>query len=414
MSILSSPAATGVHPPSGRAAALLFSATMVTLIAAASAPTPLYPLYQYSWSFSPEVLTVVFAVYAAGLLAALLTVGALSDHVGRRPVIFAALLLEILGMGLFVAADGVKLLIAARLVQGFATGAATSALAAALLDADRHHAPLISSLVNPLGMALGALGAGALVELAPWPLRLVYLLLAVLFVAQAAVLWRLPERAAPRPGAWASLRPRVVVPLPARAAFLRLSPLNTAIWALGGFMMSLGPSLVREATGVASSLAAGAVVAALTGSGAVAILAVRNRPARVALTAGAILMLAGLPVLASGAWVGSLALLLVGALLAGLGWGASFLGVLRSLLPLAGATERAGLVSAYYVQGYLAISVPAMLAGVLGRSLGVVPAATIFVLALLATTLAGLVLARGAAVGRRAQLCLVPAGGNAS
>ncbi|CAH2602181.1 MFS transporter [Rhodovastum atsumiense] len=400
MSIASSATAGAVAPP-GRAAAPFLAATLVTLMAAAAAPTPLYRLYQQSWGFSPAMLTVVFAVYALSLLAVLLTAGSLSDHVGRRPVIFAALLLEILGMGLFVAAESPSMLIAARIVQGLATGAATSALAAALLDSARRHGPLINSLVTPVGMALGALGTSALAELAPWPLHLVYILLAGLFVVQAAALWLLPEMTAPRPGAWASLRPCVAVPPQARAAFLRLSPLNVAIWALGGFFMSLAPSLVREATGAAASLAGGAVVATFTGAGALSILALRHRPARTALLSGAILLLAGVAVLAGGVHLAALPLFLAGALLAGLGWGASFLGILRALLPLAGAEERAGLVSAYYIQGYVALGAPAIAAGMLGRWLGLVVATDIYTAVLL--SLAGMGLALVVLDGRGGQ-----------
>src|SRR5690606_27776185 len=109
---------------------------LITFMAASSAPTPLYSLYRESWGFSAITLTVVFGVYALSLLLALLVVGSMSDHVGRRPVIIGALVLNIAAMMLFVAANDVSMLIAARLLQGLATGTATSALAAGLMDAD--------------------------------------------------------------------------------------------------------------------------------------------------------------------------------------------------------------------------------------------------------------------------------------
>lgn len=390
--------------PPRPAAALFFAATLATFMAASSAPTPLYRLYQAQWSFSPAVLTVVFGIYALGLLSALLTVGALSDHLGRRPVIFAALLLQAGAIGLFLAADSTAALMVARAVQGFATGAATGALAAALLDADHRRGPLINSLINPLGMALGALGASVLVDYAPWPMRLVYGVLLAAVLAQAGLLWLVPETLAPktlapdtpavRPGVLAALRPKIAVPEKARETLARITPVNVAVWGLGGFYLSLAPSLLRAATDVTSSLAGGSLVAALTASGALAIAVLRGRPAPAVLAAGTAVLAVGVATILLGVHARQLALLFAGTVVAGFGWGAAFLGVLRVLLPLAAPAERAGLMSAYYVQSYLAMSVPAILAGMLARSTGLVPATDVYaagLLGLAALALAGMI-----------------------
>ena len=106
----------------------------VLLMASTSAPSPIYPLYLERWGFSVTILTVVFAVYVAGLVGALLTVGSLSDHLGRRPVLVASLLVAAVGTAIFWAAGGVFSLMLARVVQGIATGTATGALAAGLVD----------------------------------------------------------------------------------------------------------------------------------------------------------------------------------------------------------------------------------------------------------------------------------------
>jgi MFS family permease len=75
-----------------RASFVVLVCANMLMMATASAPSPIYPLYQERWGFSVTMLTVIFAVYVAGLLGALLTVGSLSDHLGRRPVLVAALL----------------------------------------------------------------------------------------------------------------------------------------------------------------------------------------------------------------------------------------------------------------------------------------------------------------------------------
>ena len=165
---------------------LAFLVIMVlTFLAASSAPTPLYQVYQDHLHFSAAMLTAIFGVYAVSLLAALLTVGSLSDYLGRKPVIFVALLLNSVAMLLFINADSTACLLAARALQGFATGTATAVLSATLLDTDRVRGPMLNSLAPMLGMASGGLGSGLLVEFAPWPTQLIYYTLLGLMVLQA-------------------------------------------------------------------------------------------------------------------------------------------------------------------------------------------------------------------------------------
>lgn len=357
---------------SNRASLWFLAVTLLSFLAASTAPTPLYHLYQEQMRFSAAMLTLIFAVYALSLLAALLTVGSLSDYLGRKPVIFTAVALNILAMLLFIYADSVAWLISARVLQGFATGMATAVLSATLLDTDRQQGPLVNSVAPLLGMALGGMGCGLLAEFAPAPLHLTYWLLLALFAMQAVVVWRLPESVTRQSGAWASLRPTLHVPVQARATLWRVLPLNTATWALGGFYASLAPSLVRTATGSTSNLIGGATVAALTVTGALMIFTLRNRPATLALQLGASLLPTGLVLVLLGVHGASLSLFFLGTLVAGCGFGAGFLGAVRSLVPLAMPHERAGLMSAYYVLSYLAFCLPSLLAGILTRTFGLV------------------------------------------
>ncbi|WP_024779708.1 MFS transporter [Pseudomonas corrugata] len=361
------------RPASTRASLIFLAITLLGFLAASSAPTPLYHLYQEHMQFSPAILTLIFGVYAFSLLAALLTVGSLSDYLGRKPVIFVALLLNMLAMLLFINADSIAWLIGARLIQGFATGMATSVLGAALLDFDRQQGPLVTSVAPLLGMACGALGCGLLAEFAPLPLQLTYWLLLGLLLAQAIYLWRLEESVSPQPGAWQSLRPTLHVPTQARRPLWLVLPLNLAAWAVGGFYLSLAPSLVRTATGSTSNLIGGALVAALTLTGALSIYTLRNQGAEKMLRLAASLLITGLALVLIAAHTGSLPLFFIGTLVTGSGFGAGFLGALRSIMPLALPHERAGLMSAFYVLSYLAFSLPSLLAGNLTRVFGLIP-----------------------------------------
>ncbi|MBA2924176.1 MFS transporter [Pseudomonas sp. P7] len=357
---------------SHRSSLVFLAITLLTFLAASSAPTPLYHLYQEGLHFSAGMLTLIFGVYALSLLAALLTVGSLSDHLGRKPVIFAALVLNMLAMLLFINEGSVAWLIAARTVQGFATGMATAVLGAALLDTDRQQGPLVNSVAPLLGMACGAMGSSLLVEFAPLPTQLIYWTLLALMLVQALYVWRLPETVDRIPGAVSSLRPTLHVPPQARRALWLSLPVDVAVWAMGGFYLSLAPSLVRAATGSTSNLIGGGLVAVLTLSGALVIFTLRNRPASKVLRLGAALLAVGVALILTAVHSASLPLFFIATLIAGSGFGAGFLGALRSVVPLAFPHERAGLMSAFYVLSYLAFCLPSLLAGNLIRSVGLI------------------------------------------
>jgi MFS family permease len=387
-------------PDRTRYALPLYAFIAALFFAASSAPTPLYRLYQEAWGFSSAMLTLVFSVYAFSLLVALLTTGSLSDHIGRRPAIIGSVVLEVVAMLIFASAHSVQVLILARVLQGFATGTATSALGAAILDASHTRGSLVNTLSPLLGMGVGALGTSLLVDYAPAPMQTVYFLLAAMFVLQVVGVWMLPETVSRSPGTLASLVPRVRVPRAARAAMLRIAPVDVAVWALGGFYLSLGPTLARAVTGDNDVMTGGWVVFALTGGGLVAVLMLRSLSTHRLLMTGGVVLVAGLLVTLTGVHAGNAGIFFAGTVLAGMGFGSAFQGALRSVLPLAEAHERAGLMAAFYVLSYLAFSVPAIIAGTMAHVVGLRLTTDVYGLTLVA--LAGMtVVASGWGGGRR-------------
>ena len=373
----------------------------ITFSASGAAPTPLYHQYQESFGLTPAMLTIIFASYVLSLLAALLTTGSLSDHVGRRPVILAALAMNVVAMVMFMTAGSAAALIAARSVQGFATGIATTALGAVILDVDKSRGPVLNSVTAFAGLTAGSLGAGVLVTFAPDPTELVYAVLLVLSGAEIALLWRMPKTIEPKPGALASLRPHVSVPVQARRALAQLTPVNIAAWALGGFYFSLMPSLIRAATGITSPAIGGLVVAALTCTAAVAVLLLCTTPAPRMLRGGIPALAIGVAITLVGVQTRFVALMLLGTIVSGIGFGTSFSGTIRTVMPLAKANERAGLLSAFYVEGYLAFSLPAVIAGVAAPIIGLANAAEIYGLLVILLALASLLAMIPAARGER-------------
>jgi MFS family permease len=364
------------------AAFWMVAATLAFLLFASSAPSPLYVVYQQKWHFSPLTLTSVFAVYVVALLVALVFAGSLSDRVGRRPVLLGALAVQLAAMVIFGVADGVGALYAARIVQGFATGVATGALSAALIDLQPPERPhlgaLLSAAAPPTGLALGALGSGVLVQYGPDPLRLVYWLLTAVFALSIAFVAVMPETVRATHG-WASaLRPRIGVPHEARAAFLAVAPVLVATWALGGLYLSLGPSLAIALLHTTSHVTGGLVIVALTATGAAtSVLTRAGHPERV-LVGGAAMLAVGVGITLLGLNTETTALFFVGSVIAGIGFGAGFSGAFKTVVSLAPATERASLIAAVYVLSYLGFSLPAVAAGIAVSHAGLLPTTNVY------------------------------------
>src|SRR3984885_2203205 len=350
----------------------------ILVAASSSAATPLYHLYQETMHLTPFWITIVFAVYVASLLTALLTVGGLSDYMGRRPVILAALLLNAAAMMLFSEARDVGQLILARAVQGLCVGTGTTALGAAILDTDRARGPLLNSVTAFVGLTAGSLGTAALITFAPDPLHTVYEVLLGLTVLMIALLWVMPETAARKAGALASLRPHVSVPRQSRSILVRLTPANVAGWALGGLYLSLMPTVVATAMRVASPWVGGVVVAALMLTAAIVVAAFRDWPARRLILLGTSTLSLGVAVSLFGIQQQQVVALFAGTVIAGAGFGSTFLGIMRALLPTAAPDQRAGLLAAFYVQSYLAFSLPAVAAGLAVPVIGLSVAAYLY------------------------------------
>src|SRR5580693_5822348 len=170
---------------SGRPAVFVLASLIVALLASSAAPTPLYAIYQARWHFTPITTTIVFGVYALAVLAALLTVGKLSDHVGRRPVLLTALAVHAGSLVIFATAAGVPELLSARVVQGLSTGAALGAIGAAMLDMDRDLGTFANAVAPGMGSASGAIASALAVRFLPAPTHLIYLALIGVLVLQA-------------------------------------------------------------------------------------------------------------------------------------------------------------------------------------------------------------------------------------
>jgi MFS family permease len=365
-----------LQAPAGRrglgptASLILLASIIVSLLAASSAPTPLYAVYQGEWGFSPITTTVVFGVYALAVLAALLVFGKISDHVGRRPVLLVSLAGQIVAMVVFANAGSVAALMTGRVVQGVATGAAIGAIGAGLLDIDRVRGAVANSFAPATGTATGALVSGLVVQFLPAPTHLVYYLLLGVFVLQAAGVTVLRESVTRKPGALASMTPEIKLPRAARRQIAIATPVLFSVWALAGFYGSLGPAITTRLVHSDAVVYGGLGLFVLAGSAALSVLLLREMPTRTVMVIGVTTLIAGVAItlLAIGSGAGGTGPeigFFAGSAVAGFGFGSGFQGGIRLVVPLVEAHERAGVLSLLYVVSYLGMGVPAVIGGVL-------------------------------------------------
>ncbi|WP_158867465.1 MFS transporter [Leifsonia sp. AG29] len=362
--------------------AAAFAGTALAFVAVAlavGAPSPLFVLYQQEWGFPSWLLTVAFAIYAVTLLVTLLIAGSLSDHIGRRPVLAGALALQVVAMLMFLAATDIGWIIAARSVQGVATGAAMSTFTASLVELAPERRKKLGATIGSTapvgGLALGALFAGLSVQFTAQPTLIVFATLALLFAAGLLVVLASPETVARRAGAVRSLVPRLRIPVEARREFGSAVPLFIATWMLAGLFIGLSPSILHGVFRLDSGLLNGAIVAAPPAVGAVAGLLLTRAPARTTTVWGMVAVISGVAIAGAGIAGALLPLLFIGAVVAGAGFGAGFSAMLRILAPLAPNDQRAELFAGIFLVSYLAYGVPALVAGELIAVVGLLPTA---------------------------------------
>jgi MFS family permease len=351
--------------------------TFTSLYLAAGAVTPLLVVYKEQWKFPAALLTLAFAVYAIGFLAALLTLGSLSDHVGRRPVLIGALIIQLASNVTLLTAPDIGWVIAGRIVQGVAAGAATTAFTAALVELAPPNRKRLGTVLGSVsltgGLAVGSLLAGLAIQLTTTANSIVFTVLTIMTILGIVVIAVSPESVTRAPGALRSLVPRVAIPPATRSEFAAAAPVIAATWMLAGLSGGLAPSMVRSVFHLNSGLLNGLSGAIAPAASVVIGLAFARSDPRRAMSVGIYACIAGATGIISGVFAGSLPIMIIGQAVAGGGFGACFTASLLLIFPLAPVHQRAGVVAVIYIIAYVAFGVPIVVAGQLVGILGLVP-----------------------------------------
>ncbi|WP_326573327.1 MFS transporter [Streptomyces sp. NBC_00487] len=362
---------------------VLSGSVFAVCMAGTTLPTPLYGLYQEKFGFSELTVTVVYAVYAVGVIAVLLLTGNVSDAVGRRPVLWWGLGFAAASAVCFLCATALGWLYAGRLLSGLSAGLFTGAATAYVLELAPHggasRATFVATAANMGGLGCGPLLAGVLAQYADWPLYLPFAVHLALVACSAIVLLRLPETVRER-RPLSTVRPRrPSLPPPVRAVFGPAAAASFAGFALFGVFTSISPALLSQSLNVHNHAVSGLVVALAFFASTVGQLAVGRVGVSRSLPLGCGGLLAGLALLAGALRWELLPLVVLSAVVGGAGQGLAFRGALSAVASVSEADRRAAVISALFVVAYAGISVPVIGVGLLSESIGLEDAGLVFI-----------------------------------
>ncbi|MFC9843777.1 MFS transporter [Streptomyces sp. NPDC060223] len=337
-------------------------------------PTPLYVLYQQRDHFSTIMLTVVYAVYAVGVIASLFFGGHVSDWVGRKNVFVPALLVNVASALIFLFEPSLPGLLVARVISGVSVGLTTATATAYLAElhlgasggdkGSPRRAQVVATAANLGGIGVGPLLSGLLAQYAPQPLRLPYILFAALLTVLAVLVAVSPETA-DRPVPAPRYRPqRVAVPVHARRTFFAAIAAGMAAFAVFGVFNSLAPSFLAGTMHQDSHAVAGAVAFAAFAAGALAQIAMSRAGLQRTLRVGPLVLIPGLALLAGGMWLPSLTMFVIGGVLSGAGGGLAFRGALTAAGSTSPPESRAEVLAGFFLGAYIGLSVPVVGLGI--------------------------------------------------
>lgn len=353
----------------------------LVVMLSATLPTPLYPIWQQRYGFSQLIITCIFAAYAVGVIGALVLAGSWSDQLGRRRMLAAGLGFAALSAVLFLLFNGLGGFIAARVVSGVSAGIFTGTATAAVVELAppvwRGLATFVATACNMLGLGLGPLVAGLLVQYAPWPVHLPFVVDLVLLAIGGAGVWyapetvRLPQRACLRPQ-------RLGLPASVRHVFVPAVIAGFAGFAVLGLFTALVPALMGQVLGYSNLAVVGAVVFLLFAASTAGQLVQGKVPEAARLPLGCAILAAGAGLLGVAIGLASLIWLLAGAVVAGAGQGLSFRAGMGLVAAASPTEQRGGVISTFFVVLYIAISVPIIGVGFAASLLGLSTAGILF------------------------------------
>lgn len=344
---------------SSRFAFPLLAYAFAAIMLGTTMPTPMYGLYAERLGFGVLTTTVIYAMYAGGVLFALVAFGRWSDVIGRRPVLLAGVVAAVASAAVFLAADSVPVLSVGRVLSGLSAGLFTGTATAAVIEAAppnwRTRAAAVATIANIGGLGAGPVMAGVLVEYAPGPLHLSFVVHIVLALLAGAAVLIAPETSQ-RTGRLGVQR--LSVPAEVRSVFGIAALAGFAGFAVTGLFMAVAPAFAADVAGIDNDAVAGLVASSIFIASAVTQVVVGGMEPQRAVAIGCVILIVGMVALAGALGLSSLLGLIAAGLISGVGHGIAFSRGLAAIAERTPADRRAEVNSTYFVVGYVAISLP--------------------------------------------------------
>ena len=375
-------------PVFGNAASFSITAAIFALVTTGGTlPTPLYTVWEMEFGFGAEITTWIFSTYVLGTLLALIFFGGLSDQIGRKPLVIAALIVAIASTLFFVFAVNTPMLLVGRFLSGFSVGLITSPATAALVELYKGAKPafpaMVSTAANMGGLGLGPLLAGLFAQYFPDPSQLVFSFFLVLVLIATVLAIFVPETN-PRRVTKVDWTPRVGVPRSALGVYWRSAIAVFPTFGLFGVFASLSPQFISATLHIDNLLVGGLATFIVFEIGVIAQLVFRSRPPRWSILIGLSLLVVALAFVLAGILAATVWLFAVGTVVGGFGAGLAFMGGLGQLGRAVPPESRAKSVAAYFIAAQSGLAVPVLAIGVLDEPLGLNPAASVVIVTVIA------------------------------
>lgn len=352
-------------------------------------PTPLYPLYSNVFQLSPLMITVIYAVYAVGVIGGLLVFGQLSDRIGRRYVLIPGIILSIISAIVFLFASNVGLLLLGRIVSGLSAGLFTSTATTTIVnlapDDKKNQASTIASSVNMLGLGFGPLLCGVLAQYLPYALNLVFIVDIVLLIPAFIGIWLMPEPIQNKQSFRIKVQ-KLSVPANIRGTFIyAVIPVFVGFSMLGLFT-AISPNFLGDILDIQNKAIIGLTVFLVFCASTVGQLILKQKSDYSVLMLGSATLIVGVILVGVSLLLSSYVLLLIGAIVSGLGQAFSFRAGLSTVNSVSPQDKQAEITSTFFTIAYIAISIPVVGVGLLQLGLSIQGAGLTFsiIVALLA------------------------------
>lgn len=365
-------AAHQTHRPRTRLAFVSATLALIAAFVTTAAPIPLFNTYRAQDGLTNADISMTVVAYSVGTVAALLVLGRLSNHLGRRPTAFVTLALLLLGCLLLLDVHDVGTLVTARLLTGVGVGMASSGLTSYLVDAaptkPAWMASVAASQAPMFGLALGAIGSGASVQFGPRPRDLIYLIAVGLLLVSAALIVISPETAAHTPGAWRSLRPKIQVPAHTRHLLPVAAAIFVVTWSTGAFYQAFVPALIADQLHTHSPLILGLVFSAYMAPSVLGAPLGGRFETAAAQRIGMITFGTGMVGIVAAIATDTLTLFVAASIVGGVGQGIAISSAIRGLLHGSVLSDRAPIFATVYVLDYCGAAIISLVAGQLSNT----------------------------------------------